>query len=143
MDTVQLERECQSYTRYLIGQAPTPYVIEKYSDFHQRIGAAANRDRFDCFLVSASARGPLRARLADSYASLWRKNSPVRSKLILTLALLECASSSFEDLDRFPRGGWLGVVVRLALGSLSYACALAASVALFAPVHLWMAVRER
>lgn len=143
MNMLQLERECRSYTRYLTGQAPTRYVIEKYSDFHQKMGAAEGRDRFDCFLVRTSARGPLWARLADSYGSVWRKNSPVRKKLVLTLALLESASPSFEDLDRSPGGGWPGVMLRLALGSLSYAGSLAASFALFTPVHLWMAVRER
>ena len=102
MNMLQLERECRSYTRYLTGQAPTRYVIEKYSDFHQKMGAAEGRDRFDCFLVRTSARGPLWARLADSYGSVWRKNSPVRKKLVLTLALLESASPELRRSGPVP-----------------------------------------
>ena len=143
MDMLQLEQECQSYTRYLVGQPPNPYVIAKYRDFHQTMGVGDGGDRFDRLLLAASARGPLWARLADSYASRWRKNSSVRRKLILTLALLECAPPSFENLDRCPAGGWPGAVLRLGLGALSYACSLLAASLLFAPIHLWMRATER
>src|SRR5260370_806200 len=34
MNTTHLERECRSYARYLIGQAPSAYIIEKYLDLH-------------------------------------------------------------------------------------------------------------
>lgn len=142
MDMLQLERECGSYTRYLIGQPPNHYVIAKYRDFHQRIGAES-RGRFDRFLVRTSARGPLWARLADSYASRWYKNSAVRRKLILTLALLECCPPSFEELDRCPSGGWLGALLRMGLGATGYACSLLAATTLFAPVHFWMGSGNR
>jgi len=55
MNTAQLERECRSYARYLIGQAPSAYVIGKYRDFHQETDSAA-LDGFDRFLVRVSAR---------------------------------------------------------------------------------------
>ena len=102
MDMLQLERECRTYTRYLIGQTPSEYVVEKYMDFHRKWDALAalKSDRFDQFLVGLSARRPFWARLADSYASRFRKDSAVRKKLVLTLALLECAPPSFEKLDR-------------------------------------------
>jgi len=143
MDMLQLEQECQSYTRYLVGQPANPYVIAKYKDFHQRMGSGAEASRFDRFLLSASARGPLWTRLADSYAGRWRKHSAVRRKLVLTLALLECAPPSFEKLDNCPPGGWFGAIFRLGLGALGYAGSLLAATILFGPVHLWMAVGER
>ena len=142
-DLVQLERECRSYSRYLIGQPPTRYMIEKYQDFHQKMGASADRDRFDRFLVSTSACGPLWARLADSYASVWRKNSSVRRKLVVTLALIECGPPGFANLDRCPGGGLPGVTLRLGLGAMGYICSLLAAAALFAPIHFWMTVQER
>lgn len=107
------------------------------------MGVGDGGDRFDRLLLAVSARGPLWARLADSYASRWRKNSSVRRKLILTLALLECAPPSFENLDRCPAGGWPGAVFRLGLGALGYACSLLAASLLFAPIHLWMRATER
>lgn len=143
MDTVQLERECQSYTRYLIGQPASPYVIEKYKRFHRERDIAAGLAGFDGVLLSVSARGPLWARLADSYASRWRKNSIVRRKLVLALALLEVANPSFEKLDECPGGGPPGAMIQLGLAALGYACSVLAAVALFSPIRLWMAVRER
>ena len=143
MDTLQLERECQSYTRYLIGQPATPYVIEKYKEFHQGMDFAAADSRFDGLLLSASARGPLWARLVDSYATRWRKNSIVRRKLVVALALLECVNPSFAVLDECPRGGPAAAVVRLGLGALGYACSVLAAAVLFSPVRLWLAFRER
>jgi hypothetical protein len=138
MNKVQLERECRTYTRFLIGQAPTPYVLEHYLDFHQKsdVMEAVKSDRFDQFLVGVSARGPFWARLADSYASVFRKNSTVRKKLVLTLALLECAPPSFETLDRVDSGGALGAVIRLGWGAALYALTLIVSFVIFTPVRL-------
>lgn len=143
MDTLQLEKECRSYCRYLAGCRPAPYVITKYLDFHQKIGNAKAADRFDLLLVSLSARGPLWARLADSYATQWNKNSLLRRKLVVTLAILECAPPTFEKLDRCPAGGWIGTVFQLGFGALGYACSLLAGIVLFSPVRLWLAVVER
>jgi len=147
MNRAELERECRTYARYLIGQTPSEYVVGKYVDFHGQSKAAAGLagpaglDRFDQFLVGVSARGPLWAQLADAYASQLRKDSAVRKKLIVTLALLECTPPSSEVLDRVDAGGPLGAVVRLALGGMLYALTLVVSVAIFTPVRLAMAVR--
>ncbi len=138
----QLERECRSYTSYLIGQAPTAYILEKYLDYHKNASAVNSGDRFDRLLVSMSARGPLWARLADSYGSVWRKNSPLRGKLVLSLALLECGQPGFQEL-RAPARSLPGVVFRLGMNAANYACSLAVSSVVFAPMNLWMAARER
>jgi hypothetical protein len=74
--------------------------------------------------------------LADSYASVFRKNSTVRKKLVLTLALLECAPPSFETLDRVDGGGPLGAVIRLGWGAAQYALTLIVSFVIFTPVRL-------
>jgi hypothetical protein len=139
----ELEQECRSYARYLAGQHPSRYLIEKYQDFHQKIGFAGENDRFDDFLISVSAQGPIRARLADTYASFWRKNSALRKKIVLTLALLECAPPTFEALDRVPAGGCTGAVLRLGLGAAGYGFTLLIATVLFTPVRLWMGAGER
>lgn len=145
MNTAQLERQCLTYTRYLIGQAPTPFVIEHYLAFHQKSDAmqGVKFDHFDQFLVGMSARGPIWARLADSYASVFRKNSTLRKKLVLTLALLECAPSSFETLDRVDSGGWLGAVVRLGWGTAEYVLSLIVSFVICSPVRMGIALYSR
>jgi hypothetical protein len=139
----ELERECCSYTLYLSGNAASPYVIEKYLDFHQKFGPQEDVRGVDSFLLSVSARGPFWARLADSYASFWRKDSVLRKKLVLTLALLECSPPVFEMLDRVPGGGLTGAMLRLAMAAMGYGAALVIATALFTPARLWLAARER
>jgi hypothetical protein len=137
----QIERECRAYSRCLIGQNPSAYVIEKYRNFHQQLESDLALDRFDRFLISLSARSPFWARLADSYASLLRKNSGVRKKLVLTLALLECTPPSFAALDRVPSGGPLGAALRLGRGAMQYAFTLLLAAIIFTPARLWMSER--
>jgi hypothetical protein len=137
-----LERECSTYVRYLTGEAANAYVIEKYLDFHQKLGASFELDDFDGFLVRLSSRGCIWASLADSYARIFRTDSAVRKKLILVLALLECASPSFEMLDSVPSGGVPGAVLRLTGTSLRFMLTSLAAAAIFAPARLWRAGRK-
>lgn len=135
---VRLERECTTYAAYLSGMAPTPYLVEKYLDFHQKLGEKARADAFDSFLIEVSARGRIWARLADSYARIFRPDSLLRKKLILVLALLECTPPSFEALDRVPAGGLPGTIFRLAGASARFLAALIVGAALFTPVRFWI-----
>lgn len=131
MKTAQLEQECRTYALYLIRQDPSPYVVAKYTDYHQRFPGFESGG-FDRFLVRWSARGPFLARLADSYASRFRKGAAVRKKLVLTLALLESSSPAFEQLDRPGRGG----LVALAYHAAVYAITLLLSTLLLLPIDL-------
>ena len=142
MNTVQLERECRSYARYLIGQAPSAYVIGKYRDFHLLSDAAA-LDGFDRFLVRVSARGPFWARMADTYATRFRKNSAVHKKLVLMLALLECSPSSFEIVEQVQANGFVGTVLLLGREVVRYMLVLIISIVVFTPVRLAMALSSR
>jgi hypothetical protein len=141
----QLKRECSSYARYLTGQAPIEYVVEKYKDFHRKSDALAclNTDPFDRFLVEVSARGPHWACLVDSYASRFLKESVVRKKLVLTLALLECTPPTFEKLDATNRGGVAGAILRLGFGAICYAGQVLLAVVLFVPLRAGFSLRRK
>jgi hypothetical protein len=144
MNTIQLDRECRSYARYLIGRAPSAYVIGKYRDFHLESDAAAlTLDPFDHFLLRVSARAPFWARMADTYATRFRKNSAVHRKLVLMLALLECAPASFEIVEQVQGGGFAGTVMLLGWEAARYALVLIISVVIFTPVRLAMALSSR
>ena len=136
--TSQLERECHTYTEYLIGQSPSPYVVNRYLDFHQKSDAmsGSGSDPFDHFLVSVSARRPFWAGMADSYASVFRKDSVVRKKLVATLALLECAAPSFEALDEVEGLSFAATILQLSWRALRYALLLGASFVVFTPVRI-------
>lgn len=136
--TSQLERECHTYTQYLIGQTPSPYVVNRYLDFHQKSDAMSGLglDAFDYFLVRVSARRPFWAGMADSYASVFRKNCVVRKKLVVTLALLECAAPSFEALDEVEGLSLSATVLQLSWRAFRYSFLLCASVVVFTPVRI-------
>src|SRR5579864_6484231 len=139
-NTSQLERECLTYTQYLIGQSPSPYVVSRYLDFHQKSDAMSGPafDTFDQFLVRISAHRSFWTGMADSYASVFRKNSILRKKLIVTLALLECAAPSFEALDEVGGHGLATTVLHLCWRALRYSLLLAASIVVFTPVRILM-----
>lgn len=137
----RLERECRAYTRYLTGQWPTEYVVEKYREFHTLAGFEP--EPFDEFLVETSARGPFRARLAASYTSLFYKESAVRKKLVVALAILECSPPFCTKLDAVNRGGAAGAILRMGFGAARYAACLALAAALFTPVRMGLAARRK
>jgi hypothetical protein len=141
MITQQYERECRTYTRYLIGQKPTKYVIEKYLDFHRTSDAAAPQkfDRFDQFLITFSAAGVFRTRLSDSYVSVFRKDAALRKKLTLVLALLECSPPSFELLDAVSAAGPTKATMLLASGAAQYIFMCALAIIFFTPIRVAMA----
>ena len=134
----QLERECYSFTKYLTGLSPSPYVLEKYRDWHVQSGVMAEleADPFDQHLVEVAARGPRWARLADSYASRFRKDSILRKKLVATLAILECVLPASAVLDLVDRGGAAGAILRLSCAGAVYAASVAASIVIFTPARL-------
>jgi hypothetical protein len=140
MNTSQLERECLTYTQYLIGRMPTEYVVNRYLDFHRKseVMTGLEFDAFDQFLVSVSARGPFWASMADSYASVFLKDSVVRKKLVVTLALLECVAPSFEALDNVDSRSALAMPISLAWRAAKYVFLLGGSVVVFTPVRAAM-----
>jgi hypothetical protein len=140
MNTSQLERECITYTRYLIGRAPSQYVVNRYLDFHQKLDPMTGLgfDVFDRFLVSTSARSPFWASMADSYASVFRKGSVVRMKLVVTLALLECVAPSCNVFDNADGRSPLATLASLASRAARFAIVVGASVVVFTPVRIAM-----
>ena len=93
--------------RSLVGRDPSPYVLERYAEFHERFGAreTARMRRFDHALVAIARTHPLLTRVCDAYAVRFRRGTALRRKLVLLLALLECAPTTFELIDRPGRGG--------------------------------------
>jgi hypothetical protein len=138
MPTDSLDRESAAYSLYLAGQPPTPYVREKYRDCHARVKSLSTGDSFDRLLVRIAARGSLWARFADSYAARFRKHGLLRKKLVLMLALLECAPPCFEYLDAASfKTAWLAFP-RLAFTVAASALLMALSILLLLPVDLAM-----
>jgi len=135
MNSAQLDRECRIFSRYLTGQPPTPYILEKYREYHRITGtfAGLEENRFDRLLVDLAARSPVLARIADSYASRFRKHGALRKKLVLLLALSECAPPACDYLDTTDPLPWL----RLAWAAMRYAALLLVGTIFLLPLQLF------
>jgi hypothetical protein len=139
MSIAPLERECRVFTRYLTGQEPIEYVLRKYVEYHRANLLTGDRG-FDRLLTGFAAKGPFFARLADSYASRFRKRAALRRKLVLLLALLECSPQASRFLDLVDNGSRVRLFLRLGWRGVIYASALLVSTAIFLPVHLVFAM---
>ncbi|MEQ1608362.1 MAG: NAD(P)-dependent oxidoreductase [Hyphomonadaceae bacterium] len=117
----KLQAEFSRNARYVADATPTPYQVSKYLDFHQRRGLAPT-NAFDALLLNLSHTGGFGLALADSYSGLFRRQSIVRSKLVLALAILESSPPSFAMLDAPDSGRgfvWIRMAMRGAMAGLS------------------------
>lgn len=129
----ELDAEARVFARYLAECEADAYVCGKYREAHEVPGLIENAtgSAFDSFVLGVARRGPLGTRLADVYTRRFFRRSVVRRKLLLTLAILECARCSFA---RFEAGGsrgsavfWLGMPFK----ALAFAVSLVISVVFF------------
>lgn len=136
--TDNLDIESSVFTRYLAGADPSDYVRSKYRDGHRRIPyrLKADEDALDVALAMVARGGPVRARISDAYARVFKPHGVLRQKLTLLLAILE---NSPDMHRRFTSGGRglpraiLGIAASLTLFLVSFLAGLL----LFGPVH-WL-----
>jgi hypothetical protein len=129
-----LDRECRRFTRYLLGEEPSPYVVACYRRAHRASSAFAARDALDRAALRLAAL-PLGAGLADAHARLFAPTSALRRKLVLLLAILETSPPSYRRVDDpGPRSAVLAWG-RLAWIGLSAAAVALLGSALLLPVQ--------
>ena len=131
-------RESDVFTRYLLGREPSDYVTVKYQDGHRAIPyrAATGLLPIDVALVRAARRGVFLASIADAYARIFRRDGPLRQKLVLLTAILESSPSFHEDINGSKSTGRVRVYLALLGMGLGFAARLAVAVLAFGPVHL-------
>lgn len=137
-----LEEECRTFTRYLVGTDPSPYVIAKYCEAH--VASPAFREsRFDRQLTRVARWRPVTAFAADTYARFFVPRGALRKKLVLALAILETSPPFFREFDHPPTGGRAAQALRLGARLLAFAPTLLIATIVFLPVHVLAAGRER
>ncbi len=99
-----LARECEVFTRFLIGRPPSEYVVRRYVIGHRAEALAATGDRLDDAILQFARRSPFATRVCDAYASVLGRRSRLRCKLVLLLAVLETAPQIHRELERAPAG---------------------------------------
>ena len=135
-----LAQECASLSRYLVGTLPDTYTIGQYARFHDR-RSHASPGVLDRLSVSLLRRGPLGARLVDSYTRRFRATGPAFEKLVVMLALLECRPASSELLAQPYAGSTAAIVLRLVGDAALDGLSLLAGLVVLGPVHLFDALQ--
>lgn len=133
-----LRAEFRLLARHLVRAGGTPYLENRYVEAHRKLGLQPT-SAFDRWLLTVARSGFVGVWLADAYTGLLGRMSTLRSKLVLTLALLECAPPSFVELDRPARGGvWMALLVT-AMRGVEFSFAFLFGALVFAPAQLWFA----
>jgi hypothetical protein len=135
-----LERECRTFTRYLVGHDASPYVVAKYCDAHSSLAFRA--DPVDQRLITVARWHPVTTFLTDAYARFFAPYGALRKKLVLLLAILETSPPFFRELDR-PPGGRLAQALRVGARLLVFIPALVVGVTVLLPVRLLTPRRDR
>jgi nucleoside-diphosphate-sugar epimerase len=141
----QLDRECVTYTRYLVRQDPTEYIVEKYCDAHQysEVLDDTNAPAFSNFLVRMSARNSFFTQLADAYTSIFYKRSLFRNKLVLLVAILESCAPTYPSFEVPDATNIVGVIFQMSLRTVGFVLALLLSTILLSPVRAVYALGAR
>jgi nucleoside-diphosphate-sugar epimerase len=138
-----LDRECQVFTRHLIGVAADAFVLAAYRDAVGRLPALQPKTAFDDLLLSWARRGGWWTRVADAYAALFARDSALRRRLVMALAILETRAPFHLLIDApvtAPGAGlWARVFVRVVLGLVG----TGVGVLVFVPARAALAVLGR
>jgi hypothetical protein len=140
----ELTRECGVFTRHLLGKSPSPYIVDRYCDYHA-VSPAMNsgEDAFDRVLTRFASRNAICAKVADAYASRFHRNSTLRRKLVLLLALSEVTPPFFHGIDHSDRLSRPALLTKLAVQGATFAAALGAGILLLGPLHVLEANSRR
>ena len=141
--TQSAEAECEAFTKYLLGCAPSPYVLGKYAEAHRVSAVFSEGSRFDHMLVKIAKRHPVLTKLADSYARMFARTGLLRKKLVLLLAILETSAPSNQLIDAVDNGGMPVLLARLFFKGLAFAISLIAGAIVFLPMRMILASDQR
>jgi hypothetical protein len=132
-----VDRECEVFCRYLVGQAPNGYVKQKYRAAHQ-IGALRSGPEQvpDGFLVKAASIAPWSAKIIDTYTRFFRPSSTVRKKLIVLLAILETCAPAHVYLDCVDSPSIPLLFLRLVQRCITFALVVLIGMFVIFPVEL-------
>jgi hypothetical protein len=100
---IDLERECDTFCRAMVGRSAPDRVRAAYVRAHENgpilRDAPEKPTRFDDWLVRFARGSPTRTRFADSYAVFFARTTMLRRKLVLLLAILESTAPASRWID--------------------------------------------
>ncbi|MAF27112.1 MAG: hypothetical protein QF819_05740 [Gemmatimonadota bacterium] len=138
-----LEDEGRTLGRYILGEGPAMFILEKYVQAHAAgvVEPPGGADSFDRLVVEVAQGGHGLTRFADSYCALFRRGGLLRRKLSLLVALLESVAPTDAAVDRVTAPGRTRTFLDAAFRAAAFAVLAAFSIPVFGPAHL--ALRRR
>ncbi len=133
-DAALLGREAETFARALAGCAAGERVRAAYARFLAHDDAPVTRA--DRLLLAAARVHPLCARATDAYAARFRKGGALRRRMVLLLALLECAPETYAAVDAPRRGGAALGLARLVWEGTAEALLAVAATLVLGPLHV-------
>jgi len=115
-----LDDEGRLFSRYLVGRDAPPGLLRRYAEAVERL-ALVPRARPDAALLRFVRRHPSSLPLLDAAVAVVRRESVLRARLLLMLALLEATVDQADDFLPRPRGR-ASAVARVALEAAIGAC---------------------
>ena len=139
----ELARECDVFCRYLVDQRPSDYVRKKYRMAHELGDLGPPRLGFDSLLLRIARSSRWATLLVDTYSVLLARNSSVRRRLVLLLAILESCSPSCDFFDATESRSGRLVLVDLGLKGIRFSIVLVIGVTLLLPMQALLALFSR
>ena len=138
ISTKKLDIECLAFSRYLINVEASAYILKKYNDAHKTKHAElqARNGSFDRFLINFSMKNKLFAKFSDSYTRVFFKQSVLRKKLLLVLAILESAHPYHIRIDSVDSYRKPTLFIMMALKTMNFLFSFILSLLLIAPLHI-------
>jgi nucleoside-diphosphate-sugar epimerase len=138
-DFAAIVRECDVFTRYLVGQPPTDYVHKQYkmAVLARDLANSAEFRDFDRRTLSLARRNAFFTRVADAYCAIFHRHGVLRRKLILLLAILEHTPPTAARFDSPKNIGSIGIATNLFLLGISFGLLLLAAIFLLLPSHIY------
>lgn len=137
-----LASECEVFTKYLLGCAPEPYVIRKYTEAHDVAAVFSSGSRFDNLMVRVARTHPALTRLADSYARMFVPKGLLRRKLVLLLAILETSAPSCHLIDAVDGGGKAVLLLRLVFKGMAFLVSVVLGALVFLPLQMILPAKQ-
>ncbi len=132
---LNLEEECELFSRYLIGEKPTSYVLEKYVDAHKNILGAVHVTSFDSLLLEIATFHPVATATVDSYAAVFCSRAIFRQKVVVLLSILESSSPSYLHFESPDPSSKAVLVIKMLAKVAFFGVRLLVSMVVFLPLQ--------
>jgi len=131
-----LARECEIFTRFLVGAGPDAYVAEQYAKAHEVTGNFRARTRFEARVLGIARKLPALLPAADACVQLIAPRCVFRRKLVLMFAILESSAPFYRVLEDVPPKRPHTAILEMSVRGVGWLATLLLGMVIFLPIRL-------